>query len=421
MNVISRMTSDYQQRSSEQQSSSVKNTPPHIKPTKSGNRIRSPYILAGTLSLAIIGLSVYYWIGIPQEQHKFQQTVPSPTKNHENSQRDNNNFKDISVLTGKTNTNSNSQKNFSTENQQTKKLTGKTSETVKTLAQKETSSTNLAPERKSTPKPPIKKTPATVTKRPISKVHTAAPPMAPEPSAKPHATLQDKAKTKAPRKLNPIAKSHTNQDDDQGEMRKTMNTASNPQLAQQTFVAAIKLLKRKEFKKTEEYLNTALEFDPQHVQARETLAGIFIGKRQNDKAITILTEGVNQTPDYFKFRLLLAQTYIDINNEGQALTTLLDAPEELKTTGQYHSMIAVIQQNLGMYKDAIHSYQQALKIQPNESRWWLGIGLTYEYDEQYKQAEQAYLRASQIGNLGRDILRYIDTRLRSVRLHTNSH
>ena len=202
------------------------------------------------------------------------------------------------------------------------------------------------------------------------------------------------------------------------EMTKKLRALSSPQLAQQTFAAAIKFLKQREINKAKEYLQTALNFDPKHMKARETLAGIYLRRNRSGKAVELLNDGITLNPEYFKFRLLLAQTYIDTNSEQQALDLLLNSPDKHKKSGQYHSMIAVIQQELGEYDDAIDSYMAALRIQPSESRWWLGVGLAYEYNEQFNEAEQAYLRAEQIGNLKKNILQYIQTRLRAVRLHT---
>ncbi|MDH5218012.1 MAG: tetratricopeptide repeat protein, partial [Gammaproteobacteria bacterium] len=349
MNVISRMTSDYQQRSSERESSSVKSTPHKNKFQKSAKKIRLPYILASLLSLVIIGLTALQFANTPDKQHKTQQNTVDQTKSTGEPESIQSRFKEKTVVIQKSHTDNNTNQRSVEGKQHTKETSAKNIESLKPLAQKNPPTAVTTARKQLTSRTPIEKSPTVV----INKQTTKTRPPAPNKTSPPTTKSQEKAKIQPTQRYEPDSILDTVQNENKGEIHKTINSLSNPQLAQQTFIAAIKLLKRKEFRKSEEYLTTALGFDPQHIQARETLAGLYISRKQHDKAISLLAEGMSRNPEYTKFRLLLAQTYIDIDNEGQALTTLLDSPAEHKTTGQYHSMIAAIQQNLGMYKDAI--------------------------------------------------------------------
>jgi len=208
----------------------------------------------------------------------------------------------------------------------------------------------------------------------------------------------------------------SNQSETDGVVEKRVHELSNPQLAQQTYAAALRLIRDKDYRKAEEYLNSALKFDARHKDARETLAGMLISQQRNDVAITLLSDGIQAMPDYFRFRELLAQLYLTIDNQDDALDLIEDTPRKYRDSAEYHSTLAAVQQSIGEYRKAIKSYTLAIEFQPNEGRWWLGIGLSHEFEEQYAEAEKAYTRAAEIGKFSPDVRKYIQDRLHTVRM-----
>lgn len=208
--------------------------------------------------------------------------------------------------------------------------------------------------------------------------------------------------------------------DDAADMTKELRKPTKMQLAQQTYSAAITLIKKKQVKKAEEYLKRALELNAQHLRAREILAGLYIKQQRQAEVIKLLSEGLVENPNYFKFRQLLARLYADQNKIGAAVEVLDGATDLQKESADYLSFVAALNQQAGNFEQARIAYQAALEIKPAEGSWWLGLGLAFESSKNYSEAEKAYVRAKQIGNLKHEILQYIERRLAAVRLYTVS-
>jgi len=139
-------------------------------------------------------------------------------------------------------------------------------------------------------------------------------------------------------------------------------------------------------------LNNTLLINPNHVNARIALAGIYVKANKFTNAKEVLEKGIIQIPQASVFYQWLARFYMERAQFKKATEVLLSGRKYAKD-GEYFALLALAQQNTPDFKNAILSYRQALRYKPSESKWWLGLGIVHEKANNWKAAQEAYLAA----------------------------
>ncbi|MEK7736775.1 MAG: tetratricopeptide repeat protein, partial [Pseudomonadota bacterium] len=78
----------------------------------------------------------------------------------------------------------------------------------------------------------------------------------------------------------------------------------------------------------------------------------------------------------------------------------------------YHGFSGVLLQRLQKPREAAAHYQAAVQINPNEGRWWLGLGLAYEAEGRPAEARDAFQHARGARGLTPEMAAVIDKKLR---------
>jgi MSHA biogenesis protein MshN len=79
------------------------------------------------------------------------------------------------------------------------------------------------------------------------------------------------------------------------------------------------------------------------------------------------------------------------------------------------TFLAELYRRTGNHAEAIKSYTEAIKLNPQEGRSWLGMGISVEATQDWKAAAAAYQRAIETGVLDENLLKYARARLDVVR------
>lgn len=74
-------------------------------------------------------------------------------------------------------------------------------------------------------------------------------------------------------------------------------------------------------------------------------------------------------------------------------------------------MLAALLVRLKQYPDAVQQYEQALKRQPGQGTWWMGLGLALGAQGKDDEARLAYRRALAAGNLPDSLEEFVRTKL----------
>ncbi|WP_447834053.1 tetratricopeptide repeat protein [Aeromonas veronii] len=154
-----------------------------------------------------------------------------------------------------------------------------------------------------------------------------------------------------------------------------------------------------------------LAHDPYNQGAREQLAGLLYGEGRLTEARQLLEEGIRLDPQQADFRLLLARLAISEGQQQQALGWLSGYQPDLASNMDYYATWAGLTQELGQNADAAALYVKLLRQQPDQGRWWLGLGVAEDGQGHSQRALDAYRNALLHGNLGEASANWLEQRI----------
>ena len=169
--------------------------------------------------------------------------------------------------------------------------------------------------------------------------------------------------------------------------------------AEDRYRKALTLIQKDRENQARPLLEEALELSPGHVAARETLAALLSDAGQNQEAEAVLRAGRALNPDHAWFALSLARLQAARGDTEGAVATLQSGRGGRGVNAEYHATLAALLVRLKQYPEAARQYEQALKLQPGQGTWWMGLGLSMEAQGKGDEARSAYRRALKADNL----------------------
>jgi len=214
-------------------------------------------------------------------------------------------------------------------------------------------------------------------------------------------------------------------------MEKKVKPLSPEDKAEREYRLAAISLQAKRVGEGESHLRAALAAQPAHVKARELLAGLALQSGRWRETQALLEQGLYLTPGHYPYAQLLARVYVDHGSEKKALelleksraAVLADADDSRDgggraasgTAAEYFAFLATLYQRTGRHDEAVKSFNEAVKLRPQEGRWWLGAAISLEAVEQWRAAGEAYQRAAASGSLDKQLLQYSQQRLAAIK------
>jgi MSHA biogenesis protein MshN len=157
----------------------------------------------------------------------------------------------------------------------------------------------------------------------------------------------------------------------------------------------------------------ALELDPRHEAARQTLVALLLESKRVDEAAAVLQGGLVANPDNTAFAMLLARILVDRNQVPDALAVLQRHAAPPDRNPDFHAFAGALYQRLGRHDEAILQYESALRLAPSAGVWWVGLGISLQAADRRKEAAEAYGRARSSG-LSTELLAFVDQRLKQL-------
>lgn len=210
--------------------------------------------------------------------------------------------------------------------------------------------------------------------------------------------------------------------------KKTPRSLSDAQLAQQHFASAIKHLSVGEVDKAENNLNLALSYDPHNSQARDLLVSLFAKTGRSQLAIDLLEKENAFERLSFNASLLLANLLANEGNVPAAINVMQHiSPEQQDYPGQkdnpqqqelafqqYYATLAALFYRNAQYDNAQQLYRNLLQQYPNNSVWWLGLGLSLEASDKADAALKAYQQATRGGMANGVVGQFVRQRIEAI-------
>lgn len=141
-------------------------------------------------------------------------------------------------------------------------------------------------------------------------------------------------------------------------------------------------------------LATALELQPDHLAARQTLAALLMEGGDAPRAEAVLKEGAALHPTDSWFPKALGQLHIRQGNLAAAASALQAGAGKAGNDAEYWGLLGSVLARQGRLDEAVPAYRQALRLNPGNGTDWVGLAVALERQGRLAEAAAAYREAA---------------------------
>jgi MSHA biogenesis protein MshN len=179
-------------------------------------------------------------------------------------------------------------------------------------------------------------------------------------------------------------------------------------------LAAQKALADKDTDRAMTLLREILNGQPDNVNARKQLASLLFANQEQLKAETLLLTGLERNEQQHDMRLMLARLYQQSERSQQALALLQAVSPDVALNIEYYSQRASLSQRLNNFRQASQDYRTLATVEPEQAKWWLGVGVSADRLNDKGTAISAYTRALSLDQLDSRVTVFMQERLRGL-------
>jgi MSHA biogenesis protein MshN len=187
---------------------------------------------------------------------------------------------------------------------------------------------------------------------------------------------------------------------------------STPQRAESEYRRALASLQEGRVSDAAAGFERAVQIDPRHEGARQTLVGLLIESNRRDDALRVLEAGLVQDPRQPAMAMLLARLQIERGASG--IETLMRTLPHAAGNAGYHAFLAGALQRAERHREAAEQYQAALRLAPENGVWWMGLGISLQAEKRTAQALEAYQRAASAPGLTPQLQAFVERKLQQL-------
>lgn len=187
---------------------------------------------------------------------------------------------------------------------------------------------------------------------------------------------------------------------------------SEAQRAERQYRDAIGLLDQGRVAAAMDALGQTLKLDPRHDGARQSLVSLLIEAGRKDEAMQQLEQGLAVDPGQAQLAMLLARMQIERGQSGVA--TLMRTLPAASGNADYHAFLAGALQRDGRHGEAVEQYGAALRANPDNGVWLMGMGISLQADRHPAQARAAFERARDSRTLSAPLLEFVQRKLQQL-------
>jgi MSHA biogenesis protein MshN len=163
-------------------------------------------------------------------------------------------------------------------------------------------------------------------------------------------------------------------------------------------------------------LERALQTDPRHDAARQTLVSLLVEAGRRDDAVRQLQLGLGLDPRQPAMAMLLARLQLEQGNAGAAaIDTLLRTLPYAQGNGDYQAFLAGVLQRQGRNREAAAQYQAALAATPGNAVWLMGLGIALQAEQRNADALAAFQQAAASGILNPELQGFVERKVQQLR------
>jgi len=189
----------------------------------------------------------------------------------------------------------------------------------------------------------------------------------------------------------------------------TGRQTSAPQRAESEYRRALAHLQEGRIGDAIAALEQALKLDPGHEAARQTLVGLLIENKRPDEAMRQLQLALAADPRQPAMAMLLARLQIERGAAG--IDTLQRSLAYAAGNADYHAFLAGALQRLQRHGEAAEQYMAALRANPQNGVWLMGLGISLQADKRNADARDAFQRAKASASLVPELQAFVERKL----------
>jgi MSHA biogenesis protein MshN len=191
-------------------------------------------------------------------------------------------------------------------------------------------------------------------------------------------------------------------------------TYSRQQLEGNLFSEALELDRQGRQEEAKAPLRRALDLNPLDVEARQMLIQLQFDTGRDDEALALLKEGHRLMPAQTGYTMTLSRMAQDKGDAEGALKLMQDGLPAAGEDPQYHALLAALLLRAQRYDESIPHYLVALRSDPANASWLVGVGVALEAVGKKADAAEAYRRADGTEHLAPEVAKFIDDRLAQI-------
>ncbi len=178
---------------------------------------------------------------------------------------------------------------------------------------------------------------------------------------------------------------------------------------------AIQLMQERKWEKAESLLLGLLD-GPLDLAARKQLLGIYAQLGNSNQYVDLARESSERYPQQGMLKteyarsLFQQQAYLEV-------ISLLQSVERLDS--KQLALMAASYQRLDQHGKAIEYYYHSLKLNKQEARNWIGLGISLEHEAKLEKALQSYQAAARLGNINQRLKQFVEQRSRQLKTVIN--
>ena len=130
-----------------------------------------------------------------------------------------------------------------------------------------------------------------------------------------------------------------------------------------------------------------------------------------EEAQSLLVEGHRLAPGHSGFSMALARLQLERGDSSGALRTLQGGLPTAGNEPQYRAFLAALLLRAQNFDAAVQHYLVALRSDPANATWLVGLGVALEAVGKRADAAEAYQRAATAEKLASDVAKFVDERL----------
>jgi MSHA biogenesis protein MshN len=198
-------------------------------------------------------------------------------------------------------------------------------------------------------------------------------------------------------------------------LTKDIQVLTPPQQAENLFRKAILSLEQGNTAAAQVALEQALQHDPRHAAARQTLAGLLLDAKRAPAAIDLLQAGLKLDPAQAGMAMILARIQVEKGEIGAALDSLQRSLPYAAERADYQAFMAALLQRQNRHTEAIEHYRQALRKAPENGLWWMGVGISLRAAARPGEARDAFERAAASNALSPQLRAFVEQQAQQLR------